>query len=125
MKITYFWKPFIWLAIICYGLFMPANELPTKPFLDIPHFDKLVHFILFFVLCMFLFRPFKKLNLKYYYLAPAVSIFLGFVLETSQQLITVSRSSDFYDFLANASGIAVATLFYFLFVSNKKWEILF
>jgi VanZ family protein len=125
MKIFYFWKPIVWLAIICYGLFMPANELPAHPFINIPHFDKLVHFSLFFGLCVLLFRPFKKLKLKHYYLAPASSFFLGLILETSQQLITTTRSSDFYDFLANSAGIATAILFYFLFVSNRKWEILF
>ena len=125
MKIIYFWKPILWLSIICYGLFIPAGNLPVKPFLNIPHFDKLVHFSLFFGLCMLLFRPFKKLNSKYYLLAPAISISLGLILETSQHLITITRSSDFYDFLANTAGIASATLFYYLFVSEKKWEKLF
>ena len=125
MKILHFWKPIIWLSIICYGLFIPASELPTKPFLNIPHFDKLVHFCLFFFLCLLLLRPFKKLNLKYYLLAPGISILLGLLLETSQQIITISRSSDLFDFLANTSGIAAATLFFYFFVSGKKCEILF
>ena len=125
MKILHFWKPILWLAIICYGLFIPASNLPVKPFLNIPHFDKLVHFSLFFGLCLLLFQPFKKLNLKHYYLAPALSIVLGFLLETTQQLITISRSSDLFDFLANTSGIAAATLFFYFFVSGKKWELLF
>jgi VanZ family protein len=125
MKIIHFWKPLLWLAIICYGLFIPAGNLPTKPFLNIPHFDKIVHFSLFFGLCILLLRPFKKLNMKYYLIAPAISLFLGILLETTQQMITTSRSSDFYDFLANTSGIIVSTLFYYFFVSGKKWEVLF
>ena len=125
MKIKYFWKPLLWLAIICYGLFIPASNLPTKPFLNIPHFDKMVHFSLFFGLCILLFRPFKKLELKYYLIAPVISFFLGLLLETSQQLITTSRSSDVYDFLANTSGIVAATIFYYFFVSGKKWEVLY
>jgi VanZ family protein len=111
MKIFLFIKPIIWLLLICFGLFMPANELPVKPFLNIPHFDKLVHFSLFFVLCIFLFKPFKKLKLKHYYLAPATSIFLGLLLEISQQYITNTRSSDLFDFLANTAGIVTAILF--------------
>lgn len=125
MKIIPFWKPVFWLAIICYGLFIPVANLPTKPFLNIPHFDKIVHFSLFFGLCILLLRPFKKLNLKYYIIAPSISFFLGFLLETTQHLITTSRNSDFYDFLANTSGIIVSTLFYYFFVSEKKWETLF
>ncbi len=125
MKIKYFWKPILWLAIICYGLYIPASDLPTKPFLNIPHFDKMVHFSLFFGLSILLFRPFKRLKMKYYLIAPAISIFLGLLLETGQDIVTISRSSDILDFLANASGIAAATLFYYFFVSGKKWEILF
>ena len=125
MKILYFWKPILWLAIICYGLFIPASELPTKPFLNIPHFDKLVHFSLFFGLSILLFRPFKKLKMRYYLLSPVISIFLGLLLETTQQLVTISRSSNVFDFLANTTGIAAATLFFYFFVSDKKWKILF
>ena len=125
MKLIYFWKPILWLAIICYGLFIPASELPTKPFLNIPHFDKMVHFSLFFGLNLLLLKPFKKLNFKQYLWAPAISVLLGFVLEYSQYFISISRSSDLYDFFANVSGIAAATLFYYFFVSNRKWEILF
>ena len=125
MKIRYFWKPIFWLAFICYGLFIPAGSLPTKPFLNIPHFDKVVHFSMFFMFCLLLFRPFKKLEFKYYFLAPLTATAFGAILEWAQRLISVSRSSDIYDFFANAIGILMATLFYYLFVSKRKWEILF
>ncbi len=124
MKLLSFWKPALWLAIICYGLFIPASELPTKPFVNIPHFDKMVHFSLFFGLNILLMRPLKKLklNLKYYLLAPSISVFFGLILEYEQHIITISRNSDFYDFLANLTGIIAASLFYYFFVTGKKWE---
>lgn len=125
MKIKHFWKPVLWLAIICYALFIPAENIPTKPFISFPHFDKIVHFSMFFIFCVLLFRPFKKSGLKYYLLAPLISVLLGAVLESAQRILTTSRSSDFYDFLANTTGIVAALLFYFLFVSGKKWEKLF
>lgn len=125
MKLFYFWKPILWLAIICYALFIPAKELPVKPLFSIPHFDKMVHFTLFFVFCILLLRPLKKLKLNYYFLAPLISIVLGGILEFSQQMFSKSRSSDIYDFMANSLGILAAVLFYYLFVSKKKWEVLF
>jgi glycopeptide antibiotics resistance protein len=125
MKITYFWKPLLWLAIICYALFIPAGDLPIKPFLKIPHFDKMVHFGLFFVFCLLLLRPFKKLQLKYYLLAPLISILLSALLEISQHVLSKSRSSDIKDFIANSLGVLAAVVFYYLFVSNRKWEKLF
>lgn len=125
MKIIYFWKPLLWLAIICYALFIPAGELPIKPFLRIPHFDKLVHFGLFFVFCLLLISPLKKLKYKHYFVAPLISITLSALLEISQHLISTSRSSDIYDFAANTAGIIGSVIFYFLFVSGRKWEMLF
>ena len=125
IKLRYFWKPTLWLAIICYGLFIPANELPVKPFLKIPHFDKIVHFALFFGLCLLFFRPFKKIEVKPYFWAPVASVLLGATLELTQHFISSSRSSDFYDFLANATGILFAVFFFRQFVSGRKWEILF
>lgn len=125
MNIKHFWKPVFWLALICYGLFLPAENIPNKSFLSIPHFDKLVHFGMFFIFCLLLFKPYKKINLKHYFSAPLTALFLGAVLESIQRIITISRSSDIYDFLANASGIVAATLFFTFFVSNRKWEKLF
>lgn len=125
MKIIIFWKPFIWLALICYGLFVPASEIPMQPFLKIPHFDKLVHFTLFFVLCLLLVKPFKELKWRHFITAPLFSLFLSFTLEISQQTISSTRSSNIYDFIANATGVAAAVLFYAFFVSGKKWEKLF
>ena len=125
MKIVYFWKPLLWLAIICYALFIPAGNLPIKPFLNIPHFDRLVHFGLFFVFCLLLISPLKKLKYKHYIVAPVISIALGALLEISQHIISYSRSSDIYDFTANTAGVIGSVIFYFLFISGRKWEQLF
>lgn len=122
MKISLFWKPLLWLALIAYGLFLPANELPVKPFLKIPHFDKFVHFCLFFGLSLLLFRPFKKLKMNYMLLAPAIALFFGAVLELIQNMLSPTRSSDYYDFIANAAGIIASIFFYRFLVAGKKWE---
>ncbi len=125
MKIIYFWKPLLWLAIICYALFIPADDLPIEPFLKIPHFDKLVHFGLFFVFCLLLLRPFKKIQLNFYLLAPLISISLSAVLEVSQHILSNSRNSDIKDFIANSMGVIASVIFYYLFVSYRKWEKLY
>lgn len=125
MYIKIFWKPLVWLALICYGLLIPADELPKEPFLQIPHFDKLAHAIMFFGFSLLLFRPLKKINVKYYLLAPATAVFFGVILETSQQMLSQTRSSDIYDFTANLTGIVLSVFFYTFFVSGRKWEILF
>lgn len=125
MKLLYFWKPLLWLAIICYALFIPASDLPVNPFLKIPHFDKMVHFALFFVFCIFLLRPFKKLKTSYNFWAAAISISLCVLLELIQHTVTPSRKSDVYDLTANIAGVISALLFFRLFVVNRQWEKLF
>ena len=122
MKVKLFIKPIIWLGLICYGLFIPANELPHKPFTTIPHFDKMVHFGLFFVLSLLLFMPFKKMKMNHLFYAPFFSILLAALLETGQQMISSSRSSNFYDFLANTVGIFTSVVIFYFFISNKKLE---
>lgn len=125
MKVFIFWKPTIWLALICYGLFLPAQDLPLKSFLRLPHFDKIVHFCLFFGLSLLLIRPFKKIKTNYLILAPLTAAFIGAVLELIQHAISVTRSSSIYDFFANATGIIAAVFFYQFLVSGKKWEVIF
>jgi len=125
MKIIYFWKPLLWLAIIFYALFIPAQDLPIKPFFKIPHFDKMVHFGLFFVFSLLLLSPFKKLQYKYYIIAPLISIVMSALLEFSQHSLSKTRSSDIHDFIANSAGIIASVVFFYLFVSGRKWEKLF
>lgn len=122
MMFKNFLKPFIWLGVICYGLFIPASGIPKSPLLKIPYVDKLAHFGLFFIFCLLLFVPFKKLKLNPLVFAPLISLVLAAVLEGMQQYVSSSRSSDFFDFLANAAGIAAAMLFFHFLVSGKKWE---
>ena len=105
-----------------YVLFIPASEIPDQPFLKIPHFDKIVHFLLFFILCILMFRPVKTLTLNYYFWAPLATLVFAAVLEFLQQKITKSRHSDIYDFVANTSGLLTATIVYRYFISRKKLE---
>ena len=120
-----FWKPVLWFALICYTLLIPAEDIPMSPLLKIPHFDKIVHFTLFFVYCLLLIRSFRKTALNQWIFAPLTALIFSALLELGQHTMSVSRSSNFYDFIANAAGVLSAILFYSLFVSNRKWEKLF
>jgi VanZ family protein len=107
---------------MCYLLFMPASQLPSEPFLKIPHFDKIVHFSMFFILCILMFRPVKQHTANYYFWAPLLAFVLAVLLESVQHRISVSRHTDALDLLANTTGLLAATLFFRYFVSGKKLE---
>ena len=89
MKISHYWRLTIWFVIMCYLLFMPASQLPSEPFLKIPHFDKIVHFGLFFILCLLLFRPVKQFTPNFYFWTPLLALVLAVALEFLQQKITI------------------------------------
>jgi VanZ family protein len=122
MKIKLFIKPLIWLTIICYGFYLPAGKLPKNAFLNIPHFDKIVHFILFFVLCLLLFKPLKYLKTNHIILSPVSSLILAALIELTQQWLSKSRHSNISDFIANVTGIIAALVIYLFFISDKKLE---
>jgi glycopeptide antibiotics resistance protein len=70
-------------------------------------------------------RPFKKLNWNGYFMAALTSIGLSGLLEFIQHLLSSTRQSDIFDFLANGAGVLSALLFFKLFVEKRKWEMLF
>lgn len=122
MKILNYWRIALWLLIMCYLLFMPASQLPAKPFLKIPHFDKIVHFSMFFILCLLLFRPVKQHTSNFYFWTPLIAILMAVVLEFTQHRISASRHTDVMDFLANTAGLLTATIFFRYFVAGKFME---
>ncbi|HYQ59033.1 MAG TPA: VanZ family protein [Draconibacterium sp.] len=120
MKTAPYWRLAIWLLIMSYLLFIPADQLPSKPFQQIPNFDKIVHFGMFFIFCLLSFRPVKEFTPNFYFWTPLLTLAAAMFLEFIQQKIAPTRHSDIYDLWANAAGLSGATIFYALFV-NKKW----
>ncbi len=107
---------------MCILLFIPASDLPSEPFLQIPHFDKIVHFSMFFILCILVFRPVKSFTPNYYFWTPLVTLIFAVLLESVQSKISVSRHTDVHDFLANTAGLLAATIFFRFFISGRKLE---
>lgn len=124
MNISNYWRLAIYFVIMCYLLFMPASQLPSEPFVKIPHFDKIVHFGMFCVLCILLFRPVKQFTPNFYFWTPILTLVFAVALEFLQQKITKSRSSDVYDLWANCAGLAFGVIFYRLFINDRKLEAL-
>lgn len=122
LNISNYWRLALWIVIMCYLLFIPASQIPGKAFLNIPNLDKIVHFGMFFILCLLLFRPVKQFTPNFYFWTPLLALVLAVSLEFLQEHITASRSSDAFDLLANSAGLAFAAIFYRLFINGKKLE---
>lgn len=112
--------PFIWFSFIVYASLTPSQDLPK--FNLFPHFDKIVHFVIYFVLSILL-VPFllKKDNyLKYYLISGITSILTGILFELLQFYIGQGRSASPYDAIANTIGAIIGIFFYQFFI-RKKW----
>lgn len=118
MKLLNYWKSIIWTIVILMATTIPSNSIPKDLLLNIPHFDKLVHFGLFFILATFLLSESNKLRkqegLTRYAILVAiiVSTIYGLIIELVQYLFLPSRSGSLYDFVANVLGALAAIAAY-------------
>jgi VanZ family protein len=113
-----FWKTILCASTIVFLSLMSGSKIPT---VQIPHIDKLVHFIMYFSFGLVLIHDglhFSKIHLshlKLIFISIIVVIGWGAALEVLQRIPGLHRSSDFFDFLANTAGAVVAAIFYKFF----------
>jgi len=108
--------PSILIAVLIMWLSLSESDtMKPMKLLDFPNSDKAAHFsiYLFFTFIMLLNSSYWKISGRIKYIIIIIPIILGLLLEIFQRLITTTRQADFYDFLANFSGIAIATIFVF------------
>ncbi len=102
-----------WSSVIYILLLLPSNDIPNVKF-HIPFADKIIHFGLFAILAIAgKFDRIKFWNLIIYGTLTAV------VTETLQLLMNAGRHGDFYDFLADITGLFISCLFLKYFYSKK------
>lgn len=100
----------MWLSLSESGTIKPIKLM------DFPNSDKVAHFsiYLFFTFIMLLNSSYWKISGRIKYFIIIIPTLLGLLLEIFQRLLTKTRQADFYDFLANFSGIALAAIFVFI-----------
>lgn len=111
-----FWKTILWAIAVVLLSLMKSEALPHVPLFNFPYFDKIVHFIMYFVFATLLihdFQHYSKIKLKHWQIiAASIIIVVGYggFLEILQRIPSLHRSTDFFDFLANTSGAIVASI---------------
>ncbi|WP_298991492.1 VanZ family protein [uncultured Polaribacter sp.] len=86
--------------------------------IEIKHIDKGYHSIAYFVLTLsWLLSFYKKPNKKY--LIVILCIILGIIIEVLQDTITVYRTADYFDVLANSVGVLFALVIFNIFLRKK------
>lgn len=98
----------------------------------IPHLDKLVHFIFYFVtailgtLCIREVTKGRKSIFQAILKATLFAIIYGIIIEVLQEVCTTKRSGDILDALANTIGAIAGAFFIKYFFSGKrqlKWRL--
>ncbi len=101
------------VALTILYLSLASSETFKKvPLIDIPNFDKVVHFLMYFGLMsviIFENRRTIKSN-KQLFLIALIPLFYGILMELLQSALTTTRSGSFFDALFNSVGIMVSIL---------------
>jgi VanZ family protein len=100
-------------AIIIMYLSMASSHTFDKvPIINIPNIDKIVHFGMYFGLTsVIILENRKNLNGGYSLLLIAlIALLYGILIEFMQSALTVTRTGNFYDALADFVGILVSIL---------------
>jgi VanZ family protein len=122
MKPGYLLPAIVWLFVIALLLSMPANNIPKTPFLNIPHFDKLVHVILFAVFVVLLnYGFYKQKSAGFYHCHYTISMLTGVLTgigtELLQEYFALGRSGDLIDLLADIAGSIAGWVFFWFWKS--------
>lgn len=110
MRVISFVPAVIWLIISIILLTLPANDLPHNGLFDLPYFDKLVHFGMFFLLTASFCFPFFRLNANYSIILSTFIrvvfwvILYGILMEFVQKFFTDGRSFDVVDIVFDTVG---------------------
>lgn len=114
--IKQYWKSIIWLFIILFLSTLQVPKIPGNRLINIPHFDKLVHFSLYFIgVSFWLFDYYKKKGLWnniVFMVIISWGVLYGILMEVLQKVVVQNRSGDILDALANTVGVLTAFLLF-------------
>nr|WP_320117722.1 VanZ family protein [uncultured Marinifilum sp.] len=123
MKFKPFWRNIIWAIIIFILCSVPGDDLPKTSAFEIPYFDKIVHFGMFFVMGIFLLAELSfqtRLKRKSRIIVSLLVIaFYGAIIEYLQQNFFVNRSGDYADLAADIIG-GITAIFMYQWLKIKK-----
>lgn len=98
-----------WALLIALLCGIPGKQLPSNHWFDLVSLDKWVHAFLFYVLCLWLCKGYRKQDVKasrWPFLLIAVAY--GVLMEVLQATVFVDRTFDYQDMVANSAGACIA-----------------
>ena len=126
-----FWRVILWFIIILYLSLRESDGLPSWHWPFYEHTDKVVHFIMYFVLYLVLWSAWSRFNetkvsMKVQGVFALLCVLIGVFMEFFQEWFTSSRQGSIMDALANSLGVLMALLlFNWLKKFSQKLPLLF
>lgn len=116
-----YYKFLIWTIVIGVLCFTPGDEFREVK-INIPHFDKIVHFGMFYILGLFIKAITLKVSNVFIQLVIVALVYAG-LIEIVQHFFVPVRSGDIIDFIFDTVGLIVG-IYTFNFYPNFAKEIL-
>jgi len=121
-----FIKAIVWATLIFIGSALSGDTLHGIKLINIPGFDKLIHFTWYFVLFLFLaagvFKWKGKTSLSNLFIILVLCVIYGGLLEFLQGNVFIKRSEDINDFVANSAGAIIGSVLFQFFYRRKFWR---
>lgn len=108
--------------ILLYLSLTNSEKFQNAPFVSVPFIDKIVHFGMYFIMMSVIIIEHRK-NLRdprKLFLFAVIPLSYGILMEILQATLTVTRSGDFYDALADTAGIVACVLLWLLIKPSIK-----
>lgn len=105
-----YYKIILWSLVIAYLCFAPADEFKNVH-ITIPHFDKVVHFGMFYILALFIAGKRDKVNTSLaMVILPVMAIAYGGIIEIIQWQFIPMRDGDIIDWGADILGVLLGLI---------------
>ncbi|WP_281542337.1 VanZ family protein [Maribacter aestuarii] len=116
-----------WLVFVTFAS-LSTFETSGSSLTKIPHFDKFVHFIFYFIMVILgvlAVREYLKTSIKFSKVMVCVLLFAviyGIIIEVLQYTWTINRQGDILDALANTVG-ALLGMWVARILFSRKWSL--
>ena len=106
-----------WTLLIVY---LCLDDAPNVPKFAFQYKDKIVHFIFYFIFVFVWTKSLKNKSLKSVLIVLFLAILFGVLIEFLQENITLNRTFDWFDILANARGAITGFIYIKKFYAIKN-----
>lgn len=115
------WPSTLWAIFVLLLSILPGNKFPQT--FSIPHLDKIVHFVFYFVLYSLVYFGYNKFSKNIQYILLFLVFIYGIGIECIQHYFIVRRYFDFGDVIANFGG-SIASLIVLKMFILKNYQLL-